>query len=823
MAAVMLLSSAYAGAISEGGAIFLMIRPGARPSGMGSAFCAIADDATATYYNPAGMAFLKRNDPLLNLQDIRDWGRFMNSFKDSPDAAVFTWDDLNDPEGMIIKLSETPLLCRTDIADWDKLMALLGDTIGLTGKKLVPLLKDESRAIISGYQPGTALDDQTKSILIYALNGLINSQDAYKIAGWDKAAVPEPVAGILAQYRLFPDSLEFTSSNIKDPKILAQKIKAQADPVSQYIYGRLSAKAKSLLSQKYQDKDSVNLRTLLAGVLNQVCRQGDFYKEQRFKTVALKPNPTYIAGEKHTGGALFAFNQDLLLQSYPGLLNIQTSELAQEDLRLLNRKAMESLLNGALSPYESSKSNDSLTLYLKNKTRETSSQILLLYTGEATLAEAEKKLWLDDLNSNIIADTQLVQKPAPSNRILSPYLDNLIKQSPPGNTIIINRSLLAEYYPEWFDQVKKDSNPYQYLKSLLNQDALTELENHFKGQGVTTEGRQILLASMNQNLSRKEFYQKEHWTNNPITVEAQELLAEGPENLNLNDLRKLNRMLLESFYPSEMEKIGEDKSYATLMHSPWLSDIWADVGDMYYEYIAYVQPYKDWGVFGISTAFISEGTSERTNSIGENQGEFSSYEFSPCLSYGNEILRGLAGGVNLKLIHSHLAPFGAEGSNGKGVATTWALDFGLLYRGPFKSLSFGANLQNIGPRLVYIDAEQSDPLSRNIRAGSAYKILDGRWAKLTAAYDITKMLVVYDRPWREELKESVQHMGLEYQYNGPATLGIRTGYVLDEVGKIKGATYGFGVGYRNIQFDFGMEPGGELQTYNKKFSLSVEL
>ena len=105
IAAVILLSSAYAWAISEGGAIFLMIRPGARPSGMGSAFCAIADDATATYYNPAGLAFLKRNDPLLNYQDIKDWNRFLSSFKDSPVGNVFAWADFKDPEGTIIKLS----------------------------------------------------------------------------------------------------------------------------------------------------------------------------------------------------------------------------------------------------------------------------------------------------------------------------------------------------------------------------------------------------------------------------------------------------------------------------------------------------------------------------------------------------------------------------------------------------------------------------------------------------------------------------------------------------------------------------------------------
>ncbi|MDZ7316290.1 MAG: PorV/PorQ family protein [candidate division KSB1 bacterium] len=49
------VSSAYA--VSEAAVLSLMISPGARAAGMGEAFVALADDATATYWNPAGLAF----------------------------------------------------------------------------------------------------------------------------------------------------------------------------------------------------------------------------------------------------------------------------------------------------------------------------------------------------------------------------------------------------------------------------------------------------------------------------------------------------------------------------------------------------------------------------------------------------------------------------------------------------------------------------------------------------------------------------------------------------------------------------------------------
>ena len=57
LALVLLLSAAgpaYAG-VSDAGVLFLRIAAGARAAGMGEAFVAVADDATATHWNPAGL------------------------------------------------------------------------------------------------------------------------------------------------------------------------------------------------------------------------------------------------------------------------------------------------------------------------------------------------------------------------------------------------------------------------------------------------------------------------------------------------------------------------------------------------------------------------------------------------------------------------------------------------------------------------------------------------------------------------------------------------------------------------------------------------
>ena len=49
-------------AVGEAGAIFLLITPGAGPAGTGEAQVAKADDAYASYFNPAGLAFLKGSE-----------------------------------------------------------------------------------------------------------------------------------------------------------------------------------------------------------------------------------------------------------------------------------------------------------------------------------------------------------------------------------------------------------------------------------------------------------------------------------------------------------------------------------------------------------------------------------------------------------------------------------------------------------------------------------------------------------------------------------------------------------------------------------------
>jgi long-subunit fatty acid transport protein len=70
---VLLLPVSEAFAVAEAGVPSLIIPPGARPNGMGETFVAIADDATAAWWNPAGLAFLPDNNiALMHSQLVPD-------------------------------------------------------------------------------------------------------------------------------------------------------------------------------------------------------------------------------------------------------------------------------------------------------------------------------------------------------------------------------------------------------------------------------------------------------------------------------------------------------------------------------------------------------------------------------------------------------------------------------------------------------------------------------------------------------------------------------------------------------------------------------
>lgn len=809
-----------AAAISEGGAIFLLIRPGARACGMGSAFAAVADDASATYFNPAGLAFLNVGSPQLTEGDVRDWQRLLDSFREGDSTGLLTSGDIVRPGDLVVLLTASPLVARSDVSDWGAALAALRDSAAPAGRALRAALTAEQAALADRIDPARGPTDDEQDQLVVVLNGLVGRAGLYQQAGFPGVALPRPATDALK--RTIADTL--SAANVADAAALWERLRAGADPLSRFIAGQLPAslRARGARLRRGGTTDSAFGAALAAG-LNRVIRLQDLYRPQRVQGLGVSAATAALGAQRLEGSDLVRFNRALLLEVYAPALGLafDSGKLADADTRIVNRCLLQALLGAALRDYRDRPMPATFSEYLRTKLSAELDQAASGYDGTQPVAAAAVQALADGLN-RLLASPEFYQDERFASVAFSGATRTLIAERlATASPTKLNRVILEESIPGVLRPAAEQPSAPQHIRAMLDPVSQDIVAQYLQGKTITPKVRRRLIDDLNAVLARRDFYKVEVFARFRLAPDGQELANAGVDGLSKDQLMRLNRRLLEAVYPAELAPMKTDTRYATLMHSPWLSEIWKDVGDMYYEYIGYAQPVKDWGVFGGNVIFLSEGQNWHTGPNGEDLGVFSSFEFSPCLSYGNKIYEDLAGGINLKLIHSHLAPFGAEGSQGKGIATTWAIDLGAMYKGPIKGLSIGFNVQNLGPKLVYISAEQADPLSRNLRGGIAYRVLDSKYHRLTGAFDLTKTIVVLNRPWRQELEEAVQHWGMEYWYLGPANLAVRSGYVYDFVGKIIGPTFGFGVGYKFLEFDFSMEPGGDLQKYNRKFSLSA--
>jgi len=246
------------------------------------------------------------------------------------------------------------------------------------------------------------------------------------------------------------------------------------------------------------------------------------------------------------------------------------------------------------------------------------------------------------------------------------------------------------------------------------------------------------------------------------------------------------------------------KREITFMHANWLPEL---ASDLYYDYLSYVQHMEGWGTVGANLTFLSLGRNVRTDEYGAVKGEFDSYEMAFAFSYGTRINPSLSTGLSAKIIYSHLADQGAGLEKGKGSGSSFALDAGLLYRTFIRRLTLGAALTNLGPNIAYIDLNQSDPLPRNLAVGLAYRLVDTPFNRLTATFEVNKELVGLDDPLSTEIKEAIENMGIEYWYG--TYVSLRAGYIYDQVGDIKTATFGAGLQYGLFRFDFAYIPSSK--------------
>ncbi len=281
------------------------------------------------------------------------------------------------------------------------------------------------------------------------------------------------------------------------------------------------------------------------------------------------------------------------------------------------------------------------------------------------------------------------------------------------------------------------------------------------------------------------------------------------------------------------------------------TQLFGDAGEgLYYAFFAGAMPLGDAGTLGSMLQLEGQGTIDvtidspepiRTENLGTN--------WVWTVSYADKLAKGLLGGVSGKVISLKL---GEEG------ARAYAIDLGMQYDIPSTPvpIQVGAAIQNWGTRIHFIDENQSDPLPRMFRFGTAATLYNQGNHQLRLIGDLTASIhklrededelqadlirlneaIKQDNERRLEAKEELKpeftrdgllsdrgvgvnafewrhlqkSVGLEYWLG--SFLALRVGYKeepgIDLLNFTDHLTYGLGVRLLNYQIDFAQLPGG---------------
>jgi hypothetical protein len=263
--------------------------------------------------------------------------------------------------------------------------------------------------------------------------------------------------------------------------------------------------------------------------------------------------------------------------------------------------------------------------------------------------------------------------------------------------------------------------------------------------------------------------------------------------------------------------------------------------DVYFEYASYAQKVESWGGgVGGNLMFLTYGQSTATDPSGLVIQDFSSWEMGLGLGYGAALSQKIAVGGGVKFLMSRLSPKIDDLEEGQG--ETWAIDVGMHARniGPM-GLRAGFGWQNMGPALKFIDNGSPNPLPLNFRLGVGFNPFKNDTHVITVAADMNKVLVhqevvdgqlEVDPAWKaivtawtdesfsDELEDAVYNLGAEYAFSN--FLFIRGGWVQDQLGDITDFTYGAGVSYARVRFDFAGYPQATGLDDVKRFSVSYD-
>lgn len=172
----------------------------------------------------------------------------------------------------------------------------------------------------------------------------------------------------------------------------------------------------------------------------------------------------------------------------------------------------------------------------------------------------------------------------------------------------------------------------------------------------------------------------------------------------------------------------------------------------------YIFPCKSSGL-GVTLVHFDGGTFDKIENGELKESISAEKDTAFAISYGREIMNNISAGLTGKYIYSEFLQ--------NYSASSYAVDFGLLWKPPQEKFSIGAAINNLGKPIRYRSTYEGLPVQ--IKTGTMVSVLDSYKHKCVLGGGVN---------WKSGIKDLVYDAGAEYTFNEMLTL--RCNYSLDK-------------------------------------------
>ena len=256
---------------------------------------------------------------------------------------------------------------------------------------------------------------------------------------------------------------------------------------------------------------------------------------------------------------------------------------------------------------------------------------------------------------------------------------------------------------------------------------------------------------------------------------------------------------ISTFMYNPASVAGIEKRQASASYLDYLLDIGA--GNL-----TYGQPIQDLGVVGASLIFFNFGDFEGADAAGNLTGNFGAHSYAFNVFYANSLRPNLQYGITLKYTQFRIDDYSSSAI---------AADLGVLYAIPWKGVTVGASLLNIG-QVTDAFISRKDPLPLALQFGASKKLERAPITFSASFSEVNRTGSFGDRLKRfvigAEL-EPRENMFLRAGYNNQrhTDLALSDGGFMN---RIAGFSAGFGILYDRFNFDYAFSSWG-IGTLNR--------